>query len=147
MSKPRYDWWSYAIRIAEKWTELRDEYEDLHTQSLTANISGMPSCRNASRAVENVALRSLPKNRQKEYDAAMFAIKEIMRKPDADRKMEIIKLRYWDKTMTTAGAGMKVGYAERSARRTCWRYILAIGRGMEFISEEEYIKALRRDNN
>lgn len=147
MSKPRYDWWQYAIKIAEKWPLLREEYEDLHAQSVTPKLSGMPGGGGVSRAVEDIALRTLPGNKQREYDAARFALDEILRRPDAIRRREIVKLRYWDKTMTIAGAGMRVNFSERSARRICWRYILAIGCGMGFITKEEYLDVMRKDNN
>lgn len=147
MSKPRYDWWGYARRIAEKWEQLRDEYEDLHRQSITANVSGMPTGNGVSRTIENIAIRALPGHKQKEYEAACFALSEVMKKPDVEKRISIIKMYYWRKTMTIAGAGMKVGYAERTARRICWQYILAIGRGLGYITDEEYQAAMKKDNN
>lgn len=147
MSKPRYDWWQYAIRIGEKWPMLQEQYTDLHQQAITPNMSGMPGGGSVSRAVEDVALRTLPGNMQKEYEAAVFALEEIMNKPEAGKQMQVVKLRFWDGTMTIAGAAMKVGYAERTARRICWRYILSIGRGMGFITDEEYRAALKSENN
>lgn len=146
MSKPRYDWWGYAIRIGKKWPELREQYTDLHRQSTTPNMSGMPGGGGTSRVVEDIALRTLPGNLQKEYDAAKFALSEIMNKPEAGKWRDVIKLRYWDETTTIAGAAIKVGYSERTARRICWRYILSIGRGMNFITDEEYQSALKADN-
>lgn len=147
MSKPRYDWWQYAIRIAEKWLSLLEQHNDLHQQSITPQLSGMPGGGSVSRAVEDVALRTLPGNLQREYDAARFALAEIMNKPEAGKRRDVLKLRFWDRTMTIAGAAMKVGYSERTARRICWQYVLAIGRGMEFLTDEEYRAALKADNN
>ena len=148
MSKPRYDWWSYAKRIAEKWEELKTEYDDLHKMPITPNMSGMPAGGNgADRSVENIALRTLPGIRQKEYDAARFALEEALRRPYKAKRKKIIKMVFWDRSMTIAGAGEKVGYAERTARRICWCYILAIGRGMDFITQNEYLEALKKENN
>lgn len=147
MGKHRYDWWQYAIRIGEKWPALREQYSDLHQQSVTPSMSGMPGCGGLSRAVEDIAIRTLPGNLQREYDAAKFALAELMNKPEAAKRRDVVKLRYWDGTMTIAGAALRVGYAERTARRICWRYILAIGRGMDFITDEEYRAALKSDNN
>ena len=149
MSKRRtgYDWWQYAIRIAEKWPFLQEMYTDLHKQSITPNLSGMPCGGSVSRAVEDIAMRTLPGNLQKEYEAAEFSLSELMSKPEGAKRREVVKLRYWDGTMTIDGAAMNVGYSERTARRICWRYVLGIGRGMGFLTDEEYRAAIKADNN
>ena len=43
MSKPRYRWWGYIRNVIRAYPELKKEYDALHQQSVTANLSGMPS--------------------------------------------------------------------------------------------------------
>ena len=42
MSSPRYGWWGYAKAMIRAYPQLHREYEELHTQKITASISGMP---------------------------------------------------------------------------------------------------------
>ena len=88
----------------------------------------------------------MPGHRQKEFEAASFALDQIRHQPDGDKREAIIRMYFWKKTMTIAGAGMRVGFAERTARRICWQYVLAIGKGMGYISTDEYREALGNDN-
>ena len=60
MSSPRYGWWSYAKAMIRAYPQLHREYEQLHSQKVTASISGMPGGGGASRTTEDIALRRLP---------------------------------------------------------------------------------------
>ena len=42
MSKTRYKWWGYVKNMIREYPALKKEYEDLHQQSITANMSGTP---------------------------------------------------------------------------------------------------------
>ena len=42
MSRPRYGWWGYIKNVIRAYPELKREYNALHEQSVTANVSGLP---------------------------------------------------------------------------------------------------------
>ena len=148
MSKPRYDWWGHARNIAAGWKDLKKEYDDLHEANITAQLSGMPPGGNVSRGTEEIALRTLKEYQQQRYDAGVFAMSEIKKIWGRDGE-KVIRLIFWNKRqkLNIAGAGEKVGFSERTDRRIHWRFILAIGRGMNWITQEEYNQAIKKDNN
>ena len=74
MSSPRYGWWSYAKAMIRSYPQLHREHEALHSQKITASISGMPGGGGASRTTEDIALRKLPGTKQAEHDAVAKAI-------------------------------------------------------------------------
>ena len=117
MSKPRYRWWGYIRNVIRAYPELKKEYEELHQQSVTANTSGMSGGNGVSRGTENVALRELPRTKQKEYDAVYRAIEITKRMPNGHIRLKIIDLVFWKETKNLRDAGDSVGYAYKTARK------------------------------
>ena len=111
MSKPRYRWWGYIRNVIRAYPELKKEYESIHQQSVTANMSGMPAGGSASRGTENIAIRELPRVKQKEYDAVKSSIDQTLLLPNGLLRIRIIELVYWKRTHTVEGAAMKAGYS------------------------------------
>lgn len=111
MSKPRYRWWGYIRNVIRAYPELKKEYESIHQQSVTANMSGMPMGGSASRGTENIAIRELPRTKQKEYDAVKRSIDQTLLLPNGLLRIRIIELVYWKRTHTVEGAAMKAGYS------------------------------------
>lgn len=57
MSKPRDGWWGYAKWIVRVYPQRKREYEQIHEQSITANITGMPGSGQVSRGTEDIAIK------------------------------------------------------------------------------------------
>ena len=108
MSRPRYDWWPYAKGMIRRYPALKEEYEDLHSQSVTANYSGMPRGGGPGRPIEALAIRELPTNSQREYEAVRRAIGVTERYPNGRQRLAIIKMVLWDKQYTIEGAALRV---------------------------------------
>lgn len=115
MSKPRNPWWGYVKNIIRAYPELRREYEDLHCQSVTADMSGMPRGGGVSRGIEAIAVRELPKPKQVEFDAVRKAIEGTRRvKAGADR-LKLIDLVFWKQSHTLSGAALAVNISYDTA--------------------------------
>lgn len=123
MSKPRYKWWGYIKNVIRAYPSLKKEYEDLHEQSVTANMSGMPGSGSVSRGTEDIAIRELPYTRQREYEAVRRAIETMSLQPNGEIKLKIIDLVYWKRSHTLEGAGMRVGYEYKTARQINGEFI------------------------
>ncbi len=95
MSKPRDDWWLNAVRMVRNYPARKKEYEELHSQSLVADLSGMPKGGGVGRAVEDIALRQMAPAKQQEYDAVKRAIAITELYPDGKRRVELIRQMYW----------------------------------------------------
>lgn len=112
MSKPRYRWWGYIKNVIRAYPELKSKYEDMHSQSMTANLSGMPGGGSASRTVENIAIRELPKGEQEEFEAVRKAVDVTERLRTGADRLKIISLVFWKGSHTLHGAAMEthIGY-------------------------------------
>lgn len=112
MSKPRYRWWGYIKNVIRAYPELKSKYDDLHKQSITANISGIPGGGGASRTVENIAIRELPKKEQEEFEAVRKTVEVTERLRTGADRLKIISLVFWKQSHTLHGAAMKthIGY-------------------------------------
>lgn len=115
MSKPRYDWWPYAKGMIRRYPELREQYADLHSQSVTASYSGMPHGGGVGRPIEALAIRELPTNSQREYEAVRRAIETTERYRNGRERLRVIKLVLWDRSHTLEGAALMVPCSWRTA--------------------------------
>lgn len=128
MSKPRDDWWSNAIRMVMNYPNRVREHNALHSQSLVAEMSGMPSGHGVSRTTENIALMEMPPMKQKEYEAVTRAIEITKLLPDGDKRMELISRMYWQGGKLGIGDVVyQVGIGEATGKRWHARFIRIVG--------------------
>lgn len=118
MSRPRYIWWSYAKAMIRQYPDLKQEYEDLHSQNVTASITGMPGGGSATRTTEVIALRQLPPVKQKEFDSVDMAIRTTRRMPNGRDRLKVIDLVLWKAETTIEGAAQRI----HCSKETAWRY-------------------------
>ena len=138
MSKPRYKWWGYIKNIIRAYPELKREYEALHEQSVTANMSGMPGGGNGvSRGTEDIAIRELPYTKLREYEAVRRAIEYTRHFKNGEERLKIIDLMYWKKSHTLAGAALQVGYGYDRARQIHQEFVVAVATYYGLMDMEE----------
>ncbi|MBP3478103.1 MAG: hypothetical protein J6K03_01300 [Oscillospiraceae bacterium] len=145
MSKPRYNWWPFVLNIIRDYPAKRAALKELHEQRITVNISGMPMGGGASRTIENVALRQLPRQEQKEYDAVHEAIRQTKILPDGKLRLDVVKLTLWGYSYSIAGAAQALNISDRTARRYRWQFVLLVGHTYGFLSADEYNSHLSKD--
>lgn len=95
MSNTRNDWWTSVTRMVRNYPARKEEYEALHSQSLVADMTGMPRGGGSSRTTENIALREMPRMKQQEYEAVTRAIEITRLMPNGDLRLELIRRMYW----------------------------------------------------
>lgn len=117
MSKPRYDWWGYVKGMIRRYPSLKEEYADLHRQSVTQSYTGMPGGGGSGRTVEEIALRELPTTKQREYEAVRRAVAATERMKNSCDRLKVIDLVFWKQTHTLEGAAMMIPCSYRTARR------------------------------
>lgn len=117
MSKPRYGWWGYVKYIIRQYPLRKADYDELHRQSTTPSLSGMPGGSDISRKTETTAAKELPRVEQKEYDAVRRAVETTQRLKNGFERIEIINLVYWKNSHTLEGAAFKVGYSYDRAKQ------------------------------
>ena len=133
MKRQRYRWWRYIRRVVRAYPDLKKEYEELHQQSISADISGMPKAKTAGRTVESIALLQLPPDDQKDYDAVSRAIERTRGKPDGEKRLELIRYVYWyQKEHTVMHAAPMLGISEATAKRWHGDFIKLVAKNRGF---------------
>ena len=111
-------YWAGAIEAVEKHPERMRRLEELRTQNITANISGMPGGGGVSRSTENVALRQLPPSQQKDCEAVELALAEMRKKAYGKDALDLIRMRYWQKPKCNLSTiAMRLHYSEVTMKR------------------------------
>ena len=116
MSTPRYDWWPYVKGMIRRYPQLREEYDALHSQSVTANYSGMPRGGGGGRVIESLTVRELPSTKQREYEAVRQAIAKTERYSNGRSRLAIIRMVLWDRQYTLEGAAIQIPCSVRHAK-------------------------------
>lgn len=132
MSKPRYGWWSYAKDMIRRYPALKAELAELHEVSTTAPLSDMPRGTDVGRQTETIAIRELPKNKQREYEAVRRAILHTQRQPGAYQRMQLIDLLFWKRSHTLAGVAQKIHVSYATARNYSAEFIRLVGENYGF---------------
>lgn len=118
MSKPRYDWWPYVKGMIRRYPSLKAKYDSLHTPAMTVAYSEHIGGGGAGRTTETVALRELPRNDQREYEAIRCTIKHTENLAKGKRRMQLIRLVHWERSHTLVGAAVSLHIGEATA----WRW-------------------------
>lgn len=135
MSKPRYDWWVSAVRMVRNYPARKAEYEELHSQSLTADASGMPKSNGASRTTEDIVLRQMAPMKQQEYDAVTRAVNITRLLPSGDKRIELIARMYWKgRKLRIDSVIYGLGVAEATGKRWHSAFIRLVGECAGYIA-------------
>ena len=129
MSTTRYRWWGFARRMIRDYPSLKEQLKDLHEQTITAGGSGTGGGGGVSRKTEQVALRTLPADDQKAYDAVHRALEVITLQPDGDCTKKLIAQMYWiPHPVTMADAAYKLHISEITAKRKHGAFVRMVGK-------------------
>ena len=133
MSNPKEDWWPVAVRVVRNYPARKAEYEELHRACLTAPVSGMPGSSDVARSTENIALRKMPPQKQREYEAVSRAIDVTKRLPDGAKRLELIQRMYWNGRRLYIGQVIyQIGISEATGKRWHARFIRIVGEYLEY---------------
>ena len=137
MSRPRYGWWGYIKNVIRAYPELKREYNALHEQSVTANVSGLPGGGGSGRGVESIALRELPGPKQRDFDAVRNAIAVTERMKTGKERLKMIDIVFWKGSHTLSGAAMALNISYETAVEYHRDFVKVTAFFKELITEEE----------
>lgn len=134
MGKPKDDWFNSAVWVVRNYPNRKREYEELHTQSIGSEMSGMPKSSDVSRTIENIALREMAPMKQLEYNAVNNAIAVTKMLPDGDKRVAMIERMYWKgKKLNIDDVIYSVGIAEATGKRWHGAFIRQVGEFMGYL--------------
>lgn len=136
MSTPRYDWWPYVKGMTRRYPQLMQQYKDLRETRVTARLDGMPGGNRLSRPVEEAALRTLPRIHMKELTAVHSAVCRTRQLPRGEVRIRLIRMIYWDRSHTLAGAALRLEISEVTAKRWHGEFLREVGRAFGLLDED-----------
>lgn len=136
MSSPRYDWWSYVKAVIRKYPKLQADLRELQSTSVVAGYTAMPRSGGVSDPVASAAMKMLPRDEQREYEAVTRAIERTRLKPNGAIILKMMRLYYWDQTHTLDGAGYAVGYQSRQTRALHGDFVRMVAKNLGFHPED-----------
>lgn len=129
MSKPRYDWWGYVKSMIRKYPRLREEYVALHNISLVPAYEEKVAAKNEiQRKIESLAIRELPSTKQREYEAVKGAVEITEGYAGGAHRIKLIRLVFWDKSHTLAGAALTIPCSMSTAKRWHGEFIRLVAK-------------------
>lgn len=131
MSRPRYAWWGYVKAVVRNYPKHHEQLCADKAQSVTASYTGMPHGGGTSRAVECLAIRTLPVDDQNEYDAVLRAARDTLRDlQDPQRHMDLINMVFWRQTHTLQGAALALHIDYETAKRWQRDFLLRVAQNL-----------------
>jgi hypothetical protein len=103
MSKPRYRWWGYVKSVIRAYPSLVKELAALRQQTTTASYALVSGHSGTKRPVEQVAMKLLPPQNQRELEAVKASVQETSRLPDGEERVRLISLVFWRQSHTLQG--------------------------------------------
>lgn len=135
MSKPKDDWFRNAVCTVRTYPARKREYEDLHSQSVSADNAGLPKGNAVNRTVENITLREMAPMKQKEYEAVTQAIKVTKLLPNGDKRIELIARKYWQgKELAIKDVIPHIHVAQATGDRWHGAFIRLVGEFMGYVN-------------
>lgn len=129
MSSPHYRWWGFVRRMIRDYRGLKAVYDELHQQSMSAAPSGGSGGGDAGRAVESIALRQLPVDDQKAYDAVSRAVEITQLLPDGELKIALVRYVYWGRDQRKVeDAPLALPVSRRTAIRWHGDFVRLVGK-------------------
>lgn len=92
-------WRKDARGVVRRYPQHKADLQALRVGSTTPNYAGTQVSHEAARTTEDIAMRTLPKAEQMEYDAVDFAIRttQAQHPRDWQDRLRAIRLMYWDR--------------------------------------------------
>lgn len=128
MSKPRYKWWSYAKAMIRDYPALCAELEELHAPGVSSRPLASARSAGFARSTETIAIRELPKSKQREYEAVRRAVLQTGQLRSADTRLGLIDLVFWRRSHNIAGAAQKLYISPSTAKRYSAEFITLVGK-------------------
>ena len=117
MSKPREPWWPYVKNVLRAYPAMKRELDAIRSQSVTTHYNATGGSSGPGRSTEQVAMRELPPQRMKEYEAVRKAIRDTGHRQDGKLRNDIIRLVYFRKRYNLSGAAWACHVSDRTARQ------------------------------
>lgn len=139
MSKPRFRWWGYIKAVVRAYPLHHEKLYNSKLQHTTAPVSVIPCGSGINRTTEALALRQLPADAQREYDAVYQASRQTMREHrwNGAERLQLIDMVYWRQSHKLEGAAMVLNISYGTAKNWHNDFIVCVAVCMGLYHPEE----------
>ena len=128
MGKTRYKWWGFVKNIIRAYPTYKETLEAIRAQSITVSYEATGHGSEASRPIENAALRELPPMEMREFEAVDKAIEKTKRKKNGGERLKLLDMVFFKQTHTLHGAAMACNISYTTAQRWHKAFIMAVAK-------------------
>ena len=145
MSKPRYGWWGYMKYVLRQYPTHKRKLAELQSMRMTQSYDGGNHSGGITRAAESSALRQLPADEQREFDAVERVIKTTAQYEDGEERTRLLDMVFFKQSHSLTGAAVKLNVSYSTAKRWHNRAIVqtAIEMGLHHASGKGGLNAKR----
>lgn len=115
MGRRSNTWRAQARQAAYDYPDLRTALRDLQSMNITPSLSGMPGGGGEHRSTEDAALRQLPPDDQRRFDAVSQALSISEHLTSGLSRVRMIELVYFRRSHTVEGAAMQIPCSAQTA--------------------------------
>lgn len=133
MSKPRYRWWGYIRAVIRHYPELSRQLAELRRTPVTPRYAPSGGAGGPTSPVEAAAMRQLPRQEQREYDAVHAATERTRSLPGGEARVRLIELVFWRQSHTLQGAAMATHMSYASAKRRQEKFIIEVAKQLDLL--------------
>lgn len=138
MSRPRYRWWGYVKAVIRAYPALSARLRDLQTPGVSQHPGeGNAAPGRAGRPTEALALRTLPRQEQRELEAVQEALFETAALPDGGARVKLIQMVFWRRSHTLEGAAQALHWSYGHAKRIQERFICQVAKNLGLKDEPQ----------
>ena len=124
--------------VIRAYPELRERVLEAPETTITARYGHQTRQNGSGRPIERLVVQRLSGRDADEYEAVNAAIRETARMSNGEARLAIIDLVYWKRgKVCVDGAGMRVGYSPKQAKRICVEFIRLVAFYLGEITREE----------
>ncbi len=104
------------------------ELREIHTPGISSMPFDTIRSGGLCRSTENIAIRELPTNRQREYEAVRRAVLQTGQLRSGGVRLGLIDLIFWRRSHNIAGAAQKLYISQSTAKRYSAEFITLVGK-------------------
>lgn len=132
MGKTRYKWWGYVKAVLRAYPGYCKALEELKSPALTPRYGGVGGGGDR-KITEALALRTLPPQDMREYEAVAAAVKSTAKMPDGAERLRLISMVFFSRSHTLQGAADACNVSYSTAKRWHNRFIELVARKMDML--------------
>lgn len=128
MSKPRYNWWPFALGMIRDFKEMDAKHKSTPLEEIPEGLN-------------RAAI--MWRQEERELDAVRQALEQQEKMSNPELRKSIVNHTLISRTYNIDGAALRLNSSPEMVKRYRWQFIMLVGTAFGFLSPEEYETMVR----